>query len=1198
MKHILFCIFFPIIVLGQINESNKLPEMMPTSPKSFEFLKYTEIPVSKYTGVPNISIPLFNIEAKGLTIPISLSYHSNGFKVNEESGSTGLGWMINNNWNIIQVVRGYDDYGLYRNRTQFDIEYEVDLQYNRTDPIYFGTPEAIGYKTIRECNDILLDLYTTPFGDGNGKVLTFEDKYLVDRFKYGQIDFEPDLFIFSLPGFSGKFVLDWANEKYICLTDNKIKITPVNFQYRERPSEFCIQVPDGHVFTFTLKEETEIIQSSSQNEDGVNSLSVLTPNMFGSKTSRVYQLTQIVTNKAETVSLEYITTNTIKNFPDVAKSKVLYKSALNSRPFPNDLSRTTTNYSVTQQYYSYLSKITFNNGTLIFNYSDRIDWIGSKKLDNIALYKETYLPTIKKINFNYDYFIGHSQGTNTDSYFTATAVTKQASELTHRLKLTSLQELGSNPYLFEYDPEPLPKKTSLAKDYWGNYNGFLTNNSSFVDIHKFNLARDVDYYSDYKDNINCSNLQFARASILNKITYPTGGYSLFNYELNSFENIKIPDINQGQKKYVQVSTVPNHAPSFYSVIIEGGNTIFKGSGILSTRGCPTNDYTAYSRCYLEVKHFNKNLLTYINNNPYLKSMLESYNLRVVLITLDFLDGNPSNPELYNQFYNPEASTSVRMLSTDPNEKLVNNLIFNLPEGIAIFQVFGGCGTYAGNENSSQASFTFSYNDYKPLTNLVNYGAGIRVKDITTYSNQNTIASKKIYTYYGGKLMSPPKFYNSLYIPDYTWLEANQGSSGQWYNTIGYKSTLSSNSFIAPSTSAIGKFVGYDIVEEKNESFIINPMYVINNGKIKEYFINNPDSTPVGSDFLTELNAPAQQIYPDNGLVTKQEIFDKNNFLLKEISNGYSFNKLNCVYGMKLVFRKSNYRIIFWAGSNQQFAGENYSVIAYPSAVSYTSLVSTTEKKYFNNDTSLSNFQEYKYNDFNQNIYTKTKNSNNEIIETYSLYPKDYSTIGTVYGPYVTAQQMYIKNILSPLITKIIKKNNEIISKEEFEYLYKATINSPYYPDIFVLNKYKFAKGNQDLENKINYDQYDSTNNIIELSKESLSVSYLWGYNDVYPIAKIENAKYNSITPGLIDAAKSASNSGSETLLLTALANLRASLPNSMITTYTYKPLVGVSTITDPKGYTTYYNYDTFGRLQNVKDKDGKILSENEYHYKQ
>ena len=52
----------------------------------------------------------------------------------------------------------------------------------------------------------------------------------------------------------------------------------------------------------------------------------------------------------------------------------------------------------------------------------------------------------------------------------------------------------------------------------------------------------------------------------------------------------------------------------------------------------------------------------------------------------------------------------------------------------------------------------------------------------------------------------------------------------------------------------------------------------------------------------------------------------------------------------------------------------------------------------------------------------------------------------------------------------------------------------------------------------------------------------------------------------------------------------------MITTLTYKPLLGVSTVTDPKGDTQTYHYDSFNRLQFVKDSNGNILSENTYHY--
>ena len=53
----------------------------------------------------------------------------------------------------------------------------------------------------------------------------------------------------------------------------------------------------------------------------------------------------------------------------------------------------------------------------------------------------------------------------------------------------------------------------------------------------------------------------------------------------------------------------------------------------------------------------------------------------------------------------------------------------------------------------------------------------------------------------------------------------------------------------------------------------------------------------------------------------------------------------------------------------------------------------------------------------------------------------------------------------------------------------------------------------------------------------------------------------------------------------------------MVTTYTYNPLVGITTIIDAKGDFIKYNYDSVGRLINVMDKDGKVLKENIYQYK-
>ena len=66
--------------------------------------------------------------------------------------------------------------------------------------------------------------------------------------------------------------------------------------------------------------------------------------------------------------------------------------------------------------------------------------------------------------------------------------------------------------------------------------------------------------------------------------------------------------------------------------------------------------------------------------------------------------------------------------------------------------------------------------------------------------------------------------------------------------------------------------------------------------------------------------------------------------------------------------------------------------------------------------------------------------------------------------------------------------------------------------------------------------------------------------------------------------------------LDALRNASA-LSGAMVTTFTYDPSVGVTSITDPRGYVSYFTYDELQRLRFVKDKDGNIVTENQYHYK-
>jgi len=54
--------------------------------------------------------------------------------------------------------------------------------------------------------------------------------------------------------------------------------------------------------------------------------------------------------------------------------------------------------------------------------------------------------------------------------------------------------------------------------------------------------------------------------------------------------------------------------------------------------------------------------------------------------------------------------------------------------------------------------------------------------------------------------------------------------------------------------------------------------------------------------------------------------------------------------------------------------------------------------------------------------------------------------------------------------------------------------------------------------------------------------------------------------------------------------------NALIATYTYKPLIGMETMTDPRGVVTKYEYDPFGRLKTVT-KTGKVIEKYDYHFR-
>src|ERR1700722_18726695 len=80
MKYTLFRSFLALLAASALLPANaqgpQLTTVVPPTPNAAAFQKYGDIPVSAYTGVPDISIPLYTAKFRDISIPISLSYHA------------------------------------------------------------------------------------------------------------------------------------------------------------------------------------------------------------------------------------------------------------------------------------------------------------------------------------------------------------------------------------------------------------------------------------------------------------------------------------------------------------------------------------------------------------------------------------------------------------------------------------------------------------------------------------------------------------------------------------------------------------------------------------------------------------------------------------------------------------------------------------------------------------------------------------------------------------------------------------------------------------------------------------------------------------------------------------------------------------------------------------------------------------------
>lgn len=250
---------------------------------------------------------------------------------------------------------------------------------------------------------------------------------------------------------------------------------------------------------------------------------------------------------------------------------------------------------------------------------------------------------------------------------------------------------------------------------------------------------------------------------------------------------------------------------------------------------------------------------------------------------------------------------------------------------------------------------------------------------------------------------------------------------------------------------------------------------------------------------------------------------------------------------------------------------------------------------FNNNV-LSSKSEYFYQAANGVNLSKVKNTDTggKITETNYQYAHEKGN-----------QKLINANMVdTPLEASVIEKQNigdvgKTLSKIETKY------DNLYPSELFPSSLVSYDIQNNNINTEVTYDMYLYGRLQQYTTKEGIPVTLVWGYNDTKLIAKIEGIAWaNAYSTVLVTAIAKSDldiDHASEQTLITALDNLRKSaiFSNTQITTYTYDPLIGVTSITPPSGIREVYIYDIANRLKEIRENDGsgKLLKEFKYNYK-
>ena len=506
-KHlILFCLivlFLSKSLAQNTTNNSRPPNITPTNPTAQEFEKFLGYPVSPATGLIDLSIPLYELQLPGLSIPISLKYHSSGIKVEQSYGNLGYGWTMFPQFKITRTIRGKaDDRFITGNPPNSG---------NFSDLVEYSTPAGSLLLADNSTKDGDYDIFSISLPKYNGNFIIRRDAN--NAFQFQSITGDPLQVVFytnqtagstAIPSsISGFEVTDTDGVKYLFGNASGL----VSFGTSEYHEFVNSEIASWLLSKITLPGTTDNSLIFHYGYTAENKIDLLPKTMT-------------ITDKHQTFDVPAC--DAFVELPQaiIARQVNAFKTimGINDGTTQGTLETRFFRLNYLNSSYSYLPRavtsISFPGGKINFNYSPYVGGSGLNQLQSMKVYNNNQT-VVHAVDFVQ----------NTDHLLQKVIVNGKEYTMEY------------NPYRFQSEYGQIQQCQRIyAQDRWGYFN----NQPNVLPIPRIKLGLFgshgfplQDEYFGYAANRE-PDAEAMKACILEKITYPTKGWSRFYYEPNQF----------------------------------------------------------------------------------------------------------------------------------------------------------------------------------------------------------------------------------------------------------------------------------------------------------------------------------------------------------------------------------------------------------------------------------------------------------------------------------------------------------------------------------------------------------------------------------------------------------------------------------------------------------------------------------------